>query len=386
MAFEPDPPPKLSGQTDAEVLLGYIMRQFQRLGQEAGGDLTAGLPVLKSEPKKKTEFMIVAADGLHWNPGAGKGLYTWYSGAWHPFAVTIDEPTEVPEEPTEPPVEPPPPEDPNDPAGYQLFSSWEEGIPTAAKLGDGTVENNWWGRQSAADDRIQVIDKSTLPGGVGTDGNKLVFFTAKNNDFINSSSWVRSELSLGSGSEAERADRSNGYPGVHQWWAYSLWIPPNYVFPQNRWNNALHGQFHASISGSTQPHWCMEVAIEPEGGQDVAMWRQRIYGGDSPPPRTYPRGRVEVQRGFWYDITIEVKWERDSTGLWRTWMRRRDEAEQALVLEVLNFQTLYNNSNAYFKIGTYHPPYNGGDVGFDRVVRAADAKSVAICPLEGVTL
>lgn len=36
-----------------------------------------------SPPNKTREWMIVAADGTNWNPGAGRGVYAYYSGAWN---------------------------------------------------------------------------------------------------------------------------------------------------------------------------------------------------------------------------------------------------------------------------------------------------------------
>lgn len=36
-----------------------------------------------SAPSKTQEWMIVAADGTNWNPGAGRGVYVYYSGAWN---------------------------------------------------------------------------------------------------------------------------------------------------------------------------------------------------------------------------------------------------------------------------------------------------------------
>jgi len=34
-------------------------------------------------PSKLREGMIRFADGTTWNPGGGKGLYIYYSGAWN---------------------------------------------------------------------------------------------------------------------------------------------------------------------------------------------------------------------------------------------------------------------------------------------------------------
>lgn len=40
------------------------------------------LPVLYVEPSRPREGMLAIADGTDWNPGAGKGLYEYRSGAW----------------------------------------------------------------------------------------------------------------------------------------------------------------------------------------------------------------------------------------------------------------------------------------------------------------
>lgn len=38
---------------------------------------------LAAAPAKLREGMIVGADGTNWNPGSGKGVYVYYTGAWH---------------------------------------------------------------------------------------------------------------------------------------------------------------------------------------------------------------------------------------------------------------------------------------------------------------
>lgn len=54
---------------------------------EAAADaIAAALPsvvtFLYAAPKPR-EGLIAAADGTNWNPGAGKGLYIYYGGAWN---------------------------------------------------------------------------------------------------------------------------------------------------------------------------------------------------------------------------------------------------------------------------------------------------------------
>lgn len=40
------------------------------------------LVVTYVEPSKPRETMIRFADGVEWNPGAGRGLYQYVSGTW----------------------------------------------------------------------------------------------------------------------------------------------------------------------------------------------------------------------------------------------------------------------------------------------------------------
>ena len=38
---------------------------------------------LNVAPGKPRTGMTVLADGTHWNPGSGAGVYTYYGAAWH---------------------------------------------------------------------------------------------------------------------------------------------------------------------------------------------------------------------------------------------------------------------------------------------------------------
>lgn len=41
------------------------------------------LAELNREPSKLRAGMIVLADGVNWNPGAGQGVYCYYGSAWN---------------------------------------------------------------------------------------------------------------------------------------------------------------------------------------------------------------------------------------------------------------------------------------------------------------
>lgn len=40
------------------------------------------LDELKAAPAKPVEGMVVFADGVTWNPGAGRGVYAYHGAAW----------------------------------------------------------------------------------------------------------------------------------------------------------------------------------------------------------------------------------------------------------------------------------------------------------------
>lgn len=42
---------------------------------------------LHNEPIKPEDGLIAFADGVDWNPGAGRGLYQYKSNAWHEIQV-----------------------------------------------------------------------------------------------------------------------------------------------------------------------------------------------------------------------------------------------------------------------------------------------------------
>lgn len=78
--FEPEFP---SGIGTVPELLEFVLRENRRIATALAGALPSQLEELHVEPTKVREFMIVAADGVNWNPGAGQGVYAYYSGAWH---------------------------------------------------------------------------------------------------------------------------------------------------------------------------------------------------------------------------------------------------------------------------------------------------------------
>lgn len=65
-----------------EALASYVQQELQAIEREFNETSVLELRPINAEPKKPREGMIVFADGTDWNPGAGKGTYTYSNGAW----------------------------------------------------------------------------------------------------------------------------------------------------------------------------------------------------------------------------------------------------------------------------------------------------------------
>lgn len=105
--YTPDP---ITGVKSVEELMNFVVQEYQKISDFLEGVLTKEIPELSKEPLKPRERMIVAADGIQWNPGSGKGIYTYLNGKWLPLAATQTIPPDIPdpggEDPEEEPGEP----------------------------------------------------------------------------------------------------------------------------------------------------------------------------------------------------------------------------------------------------------------------------------------
>lgn len=77
MAYTPNPVPQ-EGLTP-DYIYQELLRISNDLGMIEGGRY---LPMLYAAPGKPREGMLAVADGTSWNPGSGRGLYEYRSGAW----------------------------------------------------------------------------------------------------------------------------------------------------------------------------------------------------------------------------------------------------------------------------------------------------------------
>ena len=66
-----------------EEILAYLLRELEKIEVSFSLSLPKEIEFLNVAPVKTYEGLTVGADGTNWNPGAGKGVYTYYSAAWN---------------------------------------------------------------------------------------------------------------------------------------------------------------------------------------------------------------------------------------------------------------------------------------------------------------
>ena len=82
MPYLPEPPP-LEHRPDLNPLIEWLMREYLRIALVLNQSEAGFIEISYVAPGKPREGMIRFADGTSWNPGAGKGVYAYYSGAWN---------------------------------------------------------------------------------------------------------------------------------------------------------------------------------------------------------------------------------------------------------------------------------------------------------------
>lgn len=76
--FEPKAVPQ-----DPEGLSSYLSDTLREISIGLQKGLMREVEFLHVAPAKPREGMVRGADGTDWNPGAGKGVYVYYSSAWN---------------------------------------------------------------------------------------------------------------------------------------------------------------------------------------------------------------------------------------------------------------------------------------------------------------
>jgi hypothetical protein len=69
--------------SDPSKLQTYLTLELAKI-QAAIFTLAAGsIDTTYTAPTRVQDGMIRLADGTHWNPGSGQGMYVYYNGGWH---------------------------------------------------------------------------------------------------------------------------------------------------------------------------------------------------------------------------------------------------------------------------------------------------------------
>ncbi|HEY8027692.1 MAG TPA: hypothetical protein VIF60_24340 [Burkholderiaceae bacterium] len=78
MDYKPATPP-----SDPAQLPGFLAEELRKLQFVlAAPQKVVYLALCNAAPAKLKDGMTVYADGTHWNPGSGRGVYTYENGVW----------------------------------------------------------------------------------------------------------------------------------------------------------------------------------------------------------------------------------------------------------------------------------------------------------------
>lgn len=72
-----------SGVVSVEDLTRQVMNELNFIAEAFSFGLARNVEFLHVEPSRLREGMVCGADGTDWDPGSGKGVYVYYSSAWH---------------------------------------------------------------------------------------------------------------------------------------------------------------------------------------------------------------------------------------------------------------------------------------------------------------
>ncbi|HWM44755.1 MAG TPA: heparin lyase I family protein [Burkholderiales bacterium] len=253
-------------------------------------------------------------------------------------------------------------------------------------LGVGGAATDWTAHNKGGDNasdttRIALVDGSRDPG-----GSKAIKFTTKHDDsgVHGSGDWERSEVKLST------ADSEAG-PNDENWWAHSVYFPPEFQHTTANHNASVFFQFHKTNEDiGSQPNFSLNVYNEPlvpgvQGSRQVI--RAITHGGSG----TFWQYEYQaenglvlkgacldlLQEGVWYDFVHRIRWSYTGSGIHEIWMRRAGGPVRK-VLQATGINTLFTNDvGAYLKFGTYHD-FVAGDssVIHDRLRRGSSYQAV----------
>jgi hypothetical protein len=75
-------PTLFKGDVNVENIQRFLEQELEAIARSFAETTELELRPIYVAPTRPREGMIVFADGTEWNPGAGKGVYVYASGAW----------------------------------------------------------------------------------------------------------------------------------------------------------------------------------------------------------------------------------------------------------------------------------------------------------------
>jgi hypothetical protein len=241
----------------------------------------------------------------------------------------------------------------------------------------------WWvgnkGHDALDTTRIALVD-------FGRDGSSALKITTQNDDrcvesgSCNAHTFERAEISLDPGP----GPTTGAVDGAEQWWAHSVYFPPEFQIRTGPGAQAVVLQFH---NGGRQPAIVLEVynqlgsnrwkvfraRAQGPGGSDLAGTQYRY----TPPGAGKQAGQCihdNVAEGVWYDFVHHLKWSSNGQGFHRIWMREGPGPVRK-VLDQSGISTLYAPGDrngrpyAYLKLGLYHSPIVAGETEGERLAK-----------------
>lgn len=86
MFYVPRRPP-----TEVREQAGYLYQELSQVAAALRGSQTVVIRSYRVAPAKPLAGQVVWADGEHWDPGAGAGIYRYDDGRWHRCWVVPDD-------------------------------------------------------------------------------------------------------------------------------------------------------------------------------------------------------------------------------------------------------------------------------------------------------
>jgi hypothetical protein len=266
------------------------------------------------------------------------------------------------------------------------------------------------GNNQCNGDRADDTTRVSLVSG-GRDGSGAIKFTTQDLDnkvhtscTPNSNTWERSMLET-------TMEMTAASQGVEQWWAHSIYLPPDFTMPPSIFNSHLFLEFHRlridGVPGGDQPMISLDV-FNQSGDTPHRVFRALAHGANGVPGTSLGEqytysvpGRANIggqclfdnpATGVWYDFVHHIRWSATGDGFHEIWMREGSGPVRK-VLDKRNINTLINTSErSYLVIGAYHDPQPGiaTPMIHDRIRRGNSFAAVAMpdfqMPSGGVTM